>query len=110
MLCVLLDKLCYPKGNTVQFIGRYISSGTDNQVKVTMEGWDFMRWYCEPEDKDWTGDRTELKYGFGSRYSWSNCIYDNLVEKIKSECECDKLRECNDDTKWKCKQTDDNYN
>ena len=72
-----------------------------------MEGWDFMNWFCEPDpdDKDsknWSGERTELKHGFGSRYSWSNCIYDNLMEKIKSECDCSKLADCNDDTKWTC--------
>ena len=77
-------------------------AGTENAAEITMERWNFGYGDCVSEDKDWRGEKPELKHGFGSRYSWSNCIYDNLMERIKSKCECSPLPNCNTTELWKC--------
>ena len=44
-----------------------------------------------------------LKHGFGGRFSVSNCIYDNVMETIKSKCSCDVFSNCsNIEAKWEC--------
>ena len=45
---------------------------------------------------------TGLKNGFGSRFSTPNCIYDNVMESIKTKCKCDSLEKCNSADNWKC--------
>ena len=43
-----------------------------------------------------------LKHGFGARFSVSNCIYDNVMETIKSKCSCETLAKCNKTEEWEC--------
>ena len=32
----------------------------------------------------------------------NNCLYDNMIYNITNKCNCSKLFNCNDETKWNC--------
>lgn len=79
--------------------GTFISKGKEANIKVKLDRMEnIAENFCINEKKE-----SSLKNGFGSRFSLSNCILDNVMEEIKTTCQCQSLKDCNQNQdKWNC--------
>ena len=84
----------------MKITGKFVPKGKDGYLDIKPDRYRMIK-DCFDE-KDGANDKPKMKHNFGDGLTMSNCLYNNMMEKIIPMCECDnKDDQCNQ-TQWEC--------
>ena len=84
----------------MKIIGKFVPKGTDGYLDIKPDRYRMIKDCYDEKDAD--DIKPKMKHEFGDGLTMSNCLYNNMMEKITPMCECDKVDQCSNDTKWEC--------